>query len=141
MASFIENEINKKKLNELDRYDNEINKLIVQLMKTSNMSQKIEIKTKINKLKRDKTYYQFKNYIKKFLANILILGLFTFNFIAVGVSMSCSKGRPIYFRILSALYAFFFSILYILINYRYYRLGQKKDTTTCNICPNNPFGL
>ena len=91
MVKFIENEINKKKLNELDRYDNEINKLIVQLMKTSNMSQKIEIKTKINKLKRDKTYYQFKNYIKKFLANILILGLFTFNFIAVGVSMSCSK--------------------------------------------------
>ena len=68
MASFIENEINKK-LNELDRYDNEINKLIVQLMKTSNIL-KIEIKTKINKLKRDKTYYQFKNYIKKFLANI-----------------------------------------------------------------------
>ena len=55
--------------------------------------------------------------------------------------MSCSKGQTIFFRIISAMYAFFFSILYILINYRYYRLTIKKDTTTCNICPNNPFAI
>ena len=109
--------------------------------KTTNKQDKAKLGIQISSLKSEKSYYIFKNYLKKFLANLLILGLFTVNLISVGVSMSCSKGKSIFFRIISALYAFFFSILYILVNYRYYRLGLKKDTTTCNICPNNPFGI
>jgi len=139
--SIITDELNKKDLSESQIYDNKINNLIVKFTKTSSVSEQKKLQYQINQIKRDKSYYIFKNYIKKFLVNIFILCLFTLNLIAVSLSMSCSKGQTIFFRIISAMYAFFFSILYILINYRYYRLTIKKDTTTCNICPNNPFAI
>ena len=122
-------------------YDTKINQLIATLVKTTDTAKKNKIQREINILKKDRSYFKVKQYFKKFMANIFILGLFTTNLIAVAVSMSCSRRLGIMKRIMSALYAFFFSILYIFINYRYYRLGVKKDTTSCNICPNNPFAL
>ena len=139
--SIITDELNKKDLSESQIYDNKINNLIVKFTNASSIAEQKQLQYQINQIKRDKSYYIFKNYIKKFLVNIFILCLFTLNLIAVSLSMSCSKGKTIFFRIISAMYAFFFSILYILINYRYYRLTIKKDTTTCNICPNNPFAI
>tara|TARA_B110001450_G_C17665818_1_gene499450 strand:+ start:2844 stop:3272 length:429 start_codon:yes stop_codon:yes gene_type:complete len=125
----------------IGEYDTKINKLIATLVKTDDIAKKNKIKKGINSLKKERSYFLVKQYIKKFLANVFILGLFTINLIAVAVSMSCSRRLGIAKRIMSALYAFFFSVLYIFINYRYYRLGVKKDTTSCNICPDNPFAL
>jgi len=122
-------------------FDSKINKLISKMVNTDDLGKKKELQKQINTLKKEKSYYKVKQYFKKFMANIFILGLFTINLIAVAVSMSCSRKQGIFKRLSSALYAFFFSILYIFINYRYYRLTVKKDTTSCNICPNNPFAL
>tara|TARA_B100000787_G_scaffold169792_1_gene162267 strand:- start:3298 stop:3726 length:429 start_codon:yes stop_codon:yes gene_type:complete len=122
-------------------FDTRINKLISSMVNTEDSKTKRDLQTQINILKKEKSYYKVKQYFKKFMANIFILGLFTINLIAVAVSMSCSRNQGIFKRLTSALYAFFFSLLYIPINYRYYRLTVKKDTTSCNICPNNPFAL
>lgn len=142
MSDVILDELDLKKsgINTLN-YDTKINKLIATLVKTNDISKKRKIQKEINRLKKEKSYDQIKQYFKKFMANLFILGLFTTNMIAVAVSMSCSRRLGLFKRIMSALYAFFFSVLYIFINYRYYRLGVKKDTTSCNICPDNPFAL
>ena len=141
MSTIITDELNIHKLDEKQIYDNKINNLISEMVNTKDNNTKLKLRYQIKQTRREKSYYLFKNYLKKFLANIFILGLFTLNLVSVAVSMSCSRKMGLIKRIFSALYAFFFSILYIFINYRYYRLTIKKDTTSCNICPNNPFAL
>ena len=141
MSSFIEKELENTGSNNLNRYENKINNLIANLVKSTNETDKRKLMKEINKAKRDKTYYMLSNYFKTFLVYVFIVLLFTVNFIAVAISMSCSRGESITKRLFTALYAFFFSVIYIFLNYRYYRLTVKRDTTSCNICPNNPFAL
>lgn len=63
--------------------------------------------------------------------------LFTINLIALAISMNCSKGEPLGFRIASGLYAFMFGFIYIFINYINYRIKTRQDT--CQICTDKPF--
>ena len=141
MSSFIEKELENTGSSSLNRYDNKINNLIANLVKSTNETEKRKLMKEITTAKRDKTYYMLSNYFKTFLIYVFIVLLFTVNFIAVAISMSWSRGESITKRLFTALYAFFFSVIYIFLNYRYYRLTIKKDTTSCNICPNNPFAL
>ena len=84
-------------------------------------------------------YYELKKFINKFLFYIFLLLLFTLNLISVVVSLSVNRNKSTIFKIISAIYAFCFSAVYILINYKYYKLQINKQYNV--ICSNNPFNL
>lgn len=69
---------------------------------------------------------------------ILAFFLFSVNLIAVALSLNCNnQGEPLGFRIASALYAFMFGFIYILVNFIGYRIKLKKEV--CKINTNKPF--
>lgn len=67
----------------------------------------------------------------------MVFVLFTMSMIAVSISLNCSKSEPLMHKISSALFAFMFGLIYILINYIGYRLLVKKEP--CSICIEKPF--
>ena len=70
---------------------------------------------------------------------IFLFFLFTMNFLAVSLALQCNKHRSLLFKSSSALFAFMFGFLYIIINYFMYRVNLKKNP--CNICSDNPFPI
>ena len=121
----------------INKYNTDINTKTLEVLNEKNPIKKYELQTQLNSINRQKTFYIIKQYFKKFIFYIFLLGLFSLNLIAVAVSLSMNRNKSILFKIFSSIYAFFFSILYILINYRHYRLDIKKEINT--ICPNKPF--
>ena len=63
--------------------------------------------------------------------------VFTMNFIAVSISLQCNQDKSLIVKISSAMFAFMFGFLYILINYFMYRVNLKGSA--CSICSDNPF--
>ena len=78
-------------------------------------------------------------YVKKSLLYFGIFILFTINLIALSISLSCNQDRYFGFRLVSALFAFLFGLVYIMFNYLQYRV--KIQNETCNLCGNDPFPL
>ena len=78
-------------------------------------------------------------YVKKSLIYFGVFILFTINLIALSISLSCNQDRYIGFRIVSALFAFLFGLVYIMFNYLHYRV--KIEGEACNLCGNEPFPL
>ena len=57
----------------------------------------------------------------------LTLLFLSFNFIALSISLNCNVDKPLGTRFASAIFAFFFGIVYIIVNYYTYRvLHQGK---------------
>ena len=79
------------------------------------------------------------DYMNKAIIYILIFMFFTFNFIALSISMQCTKNSGFGFRIASGMFAFLFGIIYIAFNYLQYRVKIKKDP--CELCGDNPFPI
>lgn len=117
-------------------------KQIRELLKDSGTTkdEKISTDTKIKNINWERYKYLIVSYIKHFLLYILFFLLVTVNFIAVAISLSCSRKSPIFKRVISGLYAFLFGIIYIIINYKYYRLTINSDKSGI-ICPDNPFAI
>jgi hypothetical protein len=74
---------------------------------------------------------KYSTYFSKYMTLCFKYGLMfifvSFNFIALSISLNCNVDKPIGTRIASALFAFFFGIVYIIVNYYTYRvLHQGK---------------
>jgi lipopolysaccharide export LptBFGC system permease protein LptF len=121
----------------INEFNNKIQKKTIELYKEKEPLKKYQLQTELDTLHRDKMYYTFKKYVHKFIFYIFLLILFTLNLISVAVSLSVNRNKSIVFKLISGIYAFCFSILYIFINYRYFKLEVKKEINT--ICSNNPF--
>jgi len=78
-------------------------------------------------------------YVKKSLLYFGIFILFTINIIALSISLQCNQDRYIGYRFVSAVFAFLFGLVYIMLNYLQYRLKIKGET--CNLCGNEPFPI
>ncbi len=78
-------------------------------------------------------------YVKKSFLYFGIFILFTINIIALSISLQCNQERYFGFRVVSALFAFLFGLVYIMFNYLQYRV--KIQNEKCNLCGNNPFPL
>ena len=63
--------------------------------------------------------------------------VFVMNFISVSISLQCNQDKSLIVKISSAMFAFMFGFLYILINYFMYRVNLKGSA--CAICSDNPF--
>ena len=68
---------------------------------------------------------------------ILVFAIFTCNMLAVSISLQCNRLKDFRFKLSSAVFAFMFGFLYILINYFMYRVNLKGSA--CSICSDNPF--
>ena len=70
---------------------------------------------------------QFADYIILFMKYAFLVGLFTLNFLGLSVSLNCNADQELGQRVISALFAFFFGFVYLIINYYTYKvLGQGK---------------
>ena len=67
----------------------------------------------------------------------MVFVLFTMSMIAVSISLNCNRNEPFMYKLSSALFAFMFGLIYILINYIGYRLLVKKEP--CSICIEKAF--
>ena len=66
---------------------------------------------------------------------LLVFIILTINFLALSVSLQCNRGKPNKF--ISALYAFFFGPIYLIINYYSVRLMSKGES--CEFSTTDPF--
>lgn len=68
---------------------------------------------------------------------IFVFFIFVMNFIAVSISLQCNQDKSLIVKISSAMFAFMFGFLYIIVNYFMYRVNLKGSA--CSICSDNPF--
>ena len=141
LGDFIESGLSTSDLSDdpvIQEYNIEISKLTIRINQTNDPNLRAKLISERDAIQYNKSMYLFKLYLKKFLFYGLVFALVSFNLIAVAVSMSCSLGENFVYRIASAIYAFLFGIIYLLINYKYYRL---RVGGSCVIQPNNPFAI
>jgi len=70
---------------------------------------------------------QFKDYCILFLKYFFLVLILTLNFLGLSVSLNCNADQEMFTRILSAIFAFFFGFVYLIINYYTYKvLSQGK---------------
>ena len=70
---------------------------------------------------------QLTDYIFLVLKYIFLVGILCLNFLGLSVSLNCNVDQELSQRILSAIFAFFFGFVYLIINYYTYKvLGQGK---------------
>ena len=70
---------------------------------------------------------QITDYIILILKYLFLVVILTLNFLGLSVSLNCNADEDMFKRILSAIFAFFFGFVYLLINYYTYKvLSQGK---------------
>ena len=82
-----------------------------------------------------------KDTYKKAMIFFMIFAFFVINLFALSLSLHCNKNSSLAIRLSAALFAFMFGFFYILINYYFYRAGNKHSSDYCQICSSNPFGF
>ena len=71
----------------------------------------------------------------------MIFSLFVINLFALSLSLHCNIDKPLLVKLPSALFAFMFGFFYILVNYYFFRAGNKNGGDICRICSDNPFAF
>lgn len=70
---------------------------------------------------------QLKDYGILVLKNLFLVTILTLNFLGLSVSLNCNADQELFHRIMSAIFAFFFGFVYLIINYYTYKvLSQGK---------------
>ncbi len=73
------------------------------------------------------TQDKFSDYLILFMKYSFLVGILTLNFLGLSVALNCNADQELSQRILSAIFAFFFGFVYLIINYYTYKvLGQGK---------------
>lgn len=80
----------------------------------------------------------YKNF-KRGLIFLFVFVIFMSNFLALSISLQCNSDKNILWRLSSAIFAFMFGFLYIVMNYIMFRVNLKNYP--CEICSNFPFPL
>ena len=80
--------------------------------------------------------YSTGDHIKQFMMICLkyglLVGFLTLNFIGLSVALNCNVNEELGKRIMSAIFAFFFGFVYLLVNYYTFRILIKGQ-----VCPMN----
>jgi len=70
---------------------------------------------------------QMTDYLILIMKYAFLVGILTLNFLGLSVSLNCNADQQLSQRIISAIFAFFFGFVYLIINYYTYKvLGQGK---------------
>ena len=80
-------------------------------------------------------------YVRRFTLYLVMFIILTSSLFALSISLQCSRNKGLFFRIASGVFAFCFGIMYIFLNYYYYRVKVKGDIGDCYFCKKDPFTL
>jgi hypothetical protein len=83
-----------------------------------------------------KTTDHVQQYIITCFKYLLVVIIFTCNFLGLSVALNCNINEDLGKRIISGIFAFLFGFIYLLVNYYTFRVLIKG-----NICPMNPTKL
>jgi hypothetical protein len=75
---------------------------------------------------------QFSDYIILLLKYLFLVGLLMLNFLGLSVSLNCNADQELGTRIFSAIFAFFFGFVYLLINYYTYKVMSQGKMCKMN---------
>jgi len=75
---------------------------------------------------------QLNDFIILFLKYSFLVGLLTLNFLGLSVSLNCNADQELFTRIASAVFAFFFGFVYLLINYYTYKVMSQGKMCKMN---------
>ena len=85
----------------IKQYDDEINKMTLQMLKTKDRQLKYELQGKISSIKTSKSFYTFKVFLKKIVFYILLFVVLVTNLIAVSVALTCNRDKGLIQKIIS----------------------------------------
>lgn len=94
---------------------------------------------KFDNLKEKYKSSDFKKYLGKFWVYFFLSILIMVNLTALSISLQCNKDSSFFTRILSAIFAFCFGLLYIILNYIGYRIMVLNKP--CQFDKDAPFSL
>jgi hypothetical protein len=70
---------------------------------------------------------QLNDYVILFLKYLFLVVILTLNFLGLSVSLNCNADQEMATRMISAIFAFFFGFVYLIINYYTYKvISQGK---------------
>jgi hypothetical protein len=75
---------------------------------------------------------QLNDYIILFLKYSFLVVLLTLNFLGLSVSLNCNADQEMFTRVVSAIFAFFFGFVYLLINYYTYKVMSQGKMCKMN---------
>lgn len=70
---------------------------------------------------------QITNLLKLFMKMFFMFALLSINFLALSISLNCNLNSTPTVKYTSAIFAFLFGIIYIVVNYYTYRVMTKKE--------------
>ena len=75
---------------------------------------------------------QVNDYIILFLKYAFVVVLLTLNFLGLSVSLNCNADQELASRVMSAIFAFFFGFVYLLVNYYTYKVMTQGKMCKMN---------
>lgn len=126
----------KKKEKFADNNDDDADKDLVDFLRVSVEDNESEGYVPLHKREYDSESQRYSTYFFKYLELVFKYGLMVIlmcmNFIALSLSLNCNAGEEFFKRIASAIFAFFFGFIYILVNYYTYRVMSKGQICKMN---------
>ena len=126
----------KKKEKFTDNNDDDADKDLVDFLRVSVEDNESEGYVPLHKREYNSEGHRYSTYLLKYLELVMKYGLMVIlmcmNFIALSLSLNCNAGEEFFKRIASAIFAFFFGFVYILINYYTYRVMSKGQICKMN---------
>ena len=75
---------------------------------------------------------QLNDYIIMLLKYAFVVVLFTLNFLGLSVSLNCNADQELASRVISAIFAFFFGFVYLIVNYYTYKVMTQGKMCKMN---------
>ena len=84
---------------------------------------------------------QLNDYVILFLKYLFLVVILTLNFLGLSVCLNCNADQEMATRIISAIFAFFFGFVYLLINYYTYKVISQGKMCKMNKDKLFPFKI
>jgi len=75
---------------------------------------------------------QLNDYLILFLKYAFVVVLLTLNFLGLSVSLNCNADQEMATRVMSAIFAFFFGFVYLIVNYYTYKVMTQGKMCKMN---------
>ena len=84
---------------------------------------------------------QLEDFMIMFLKYIFLVAILTLNFLGLSVSLNCNADQELSVRVMSAIFAFFFGFVYLIVNYYTYKVISQGKICKMNTEKLFPFKI